>query len=87
VTIGGALVDLGQALPGAVVAFLTIEQTINHPLRLTAGSWVVDRDKRRSRLGGHDRGFGDGDAVVNSCQRPPALTRFGAPMTLVQDCS
>lgn len=36
--IGGALADLEQALPGAVVVFITIEQTINHPLGLTAGS-------------------------------------------------
>jgi len=35
--IGGALADLEQALPGAVVVFITIEQTINHPLRPTAG--------------------------------------------------
>jgi hypothetical protein len=35
--VGGALADLEQALPGAVVAFITIEQTINHPLGLTAG--------------------------------------------------
>ncbi len=32
--IGGALADLERALPGAVVAFITIEQTINHALRL-----------------------------------------------------
>ena len=35
--IGGALADLDQALPGAVVVFITIEQTINHPFRLTTG--------------------------------------------------
>lgn len=36
--IGGALADLERALPGAVVVFITIEQTISHALRLTAGS-------------------------------------------------
>jgi hypothetical protein len=35
--LGGALADLEQALPGAVVVFITIEQTIAHPHRLTAG--------------------------------------------------
>jgi hypothetical protein len=29
--LGGALADLEQALPGAVVVFITIEQTINDP--------------------------------------------------------
>jgi hypothetical protein len=33
--LGGALADLEQALPGAVVVFITVEQTIDHPL--TAG--------------------------------------------------
>jgi hypothetical protein len=36
--IGGALADLERALPDAVVVFITIEQTISHALRLTAGS-------------------------------------------------
>jgi hypothetical protein len=36
--IGGALADLERGLPGAVVVFITIEQTINHALGLTAGS-------------------------------------------------
>jgi hypothetical protein len=35
--VGGALADLERALPGAVVAFITIEQTISYPLGLTAG--------------------------------------------------
>lgn len=35
--VGGALADLEQALPGAVVVFITVEQTIEHALRLTAG--------------------------------------------------
>jgi hypothetical protein len=36
--VGGALADLERALPGAAVVFITIEQTINHALGLTAGS-------------------------------------------------
>ncbi|WP_297700079.1 hypothetical protein [Mycobacterium sp.] len=35
--LGGALADLEQALPDAVVVFITIEQTIDHPLGLTTG--------------------------------------------------
>jgi hypothetical protein len=36
--IGGALADLERGLPGAAVVFITIGQTINDALGLTAGS-------------------------------------------------